>query len=78
MFRSVFPESDARAAGLAGIGLQRFRVEKTALGFVSYVRRRTSITSNSLIMYNTSRNYAAGSMSNSSRDYVAGYVQQRT
>ena len=75
MFRSAFPESDARAASLAGIGLQRFRVEKTSSGFVSYARRRTSITSNSLIMYNTPRDYGAGSMYNNSRDYAAGYVQ---
>ena len=51
-------------------------MEKTAAGFVSYARRRMSITSNSLIMYNTSRDYAANSMYNSSRDYMAGSVQQ--
>lgn len=43
---------------------------------MSYVRRRASNTSNSLIMYNSSRIYAAGSMHNNSHDYVAGYVQQ--
>ena len=76
MFRSAFPESDARAADIAGIGLQRCGVGKTAAGFMSYVRRRASNTSNSLIMYNSSRIYAAGSMHNNSHDYVAGYVQQ--